>query len=302
MTVYYTNEKGRYGGVTGTIIPFTIKMPTVNDSLTGDWKKYLPAGYLRCDGSVFKAVAYPVLAQVLGTGNDSKFKKDTTDLAADEFQLPDLGSKYIAGGNASGTYLNDKVTNSNSGSSQGAYRVGCEINVLSLVGESETITYTGTFDVVQQSSIEFIGNPAFGTTTSDGKTLKAFLSEQEFQAHGHDSDIGVFTYLGKWTDSFAVNTTSGISQGGNDGQNEGSNELTFINAPTDAAAVVGHSHFINFPNSQTIAANNNLRFGFDETQIEPLGLSSTVNITTEKLYKLDEATPPYILVEYLIKI
>lgn len=302
MTVYYTNEKGRYGGMTGTIIPYTVKMPTVNDSKTGDWKEYLPAGYLRCDGSVLKAQVYPVLAQVLGTGDDSKFKKDDQDLAFDEFQLPDLGSKYISGGNASGTYLNGTITNGNAGSQQGAARVGCEINVLSLVGDTETITYTGTFDVVAQSQISFIGNPSYGTTTSDGKTLSAFLSEQEFQAHGHDSDVGVFSYLGKWTDSFAVNTTTGISQGGNDGQNEGSNELTFINSPTDSSAVVSHSHFINFPNSQTIAAANNLSFGFEETSIDPLGLSSTVTITTENLYKLDEATPPYILVEYLIKI
>lgn len=302
MTVYYTNEKGRYGGITGTIIPYTVKMPAVNDGVTGDWKDYLPAGYLRCDGSILKAQTYPVLAQVLGTGDDSKFKRSDVELAFDEFQLPDLGSKYIAGGNASGTYLNDKITNSSAGSLTGAYRVGAEVNVISLVGDTETITYTGNFTVVAQSSIEFVGNPSFGTTTSDGKTLQAFLSEQEFQAHGHDSEVGVFTYLGKWTDSFAVNTTTGISQGGNDGQNEGSNELTFINAPTDSAAVVGHSHFINFPNSQTIAANNNLRFGFDQVQIDPLGLSSTVNVTTENLYKLDEATPPYILVEYLIKI
>ena len=302
MTVYYTNEKGRYGGITGTIIPYTVKMPAVNDGVTGDWRDYLPAGYLRCDGSILKAQTYPVLAQVLGTGDDSKFKRPDVELAFDEFQLPDLGSKYIAGGNASGTYLNDKITNSSAGSLTGAYRVGAEVNVLSLVGDTETITYTGNFTIVGQSSIEFVGNPSFGTTTSDGKTLQAFLSEQEFQAHGHDSDVGVFTYLGKWTDSFAVNTTTGISQGGNDGQNEGSNELTFINAPTDSAAVVGHSHFINFPNSQTIAANNNLRFGFDQIEIDPLGLSSTVNVTTENLYKLDEATPPYILVEYLIKI
>lgn len=302
MTVYYTNEKGRYGGITGTIIPYTIKMPTVNDSVTGDWKDYLPAGYLRCDGSILKSQVYPVLAQVLGTGDDSKFKKDGVDLAFDEFQLPDLGSKYIAGGNASGTYLNDTIVNTNAGGQVGASRVGCEIFVQSLVGDTETITYTGTFTVVGQPTIEFIGNPSFSTTTSDGKTLQAFLSEQEFQAHGHDSDVGVFSYLGKWLDSFAVNTATGISQGGNDGQNEGSNELTFIASPTDSSAVVGHSHFINFPNSQTIAANNNLRFGYESTQIDPLGLSSTVNITTEKLYKLDEATPPYILVEYLIKI
>lgn len=301
MTVYYTNEKGRYGGITGSIIPYTIKMPAVNDGLTGDWKDYLPAGYLRCDGSILKSQVYPVLAQVLGTGNDSKFRKDGTDLAFDEFQLPDLGSKYISGGNASGTYLNSTITNSNAGSQTGSYRVGAEINVLSLVGDTETITYTGSFTVVPKD-IEFIGNPSYGTTTTDGKTLTAFLSEQEFQAHGHDADVGIFSYLGRWLDSFAVNTTTGTSQGGNDGQNEGSNNLLTVSAPTDSSAVVGHSHFINFPNTTTVKNNNGLTFAFNETEIDTLGLESTVTVTTEKLYKLDEATPPYILVEYLIKI
>jgi len=301
MTVYYTNEKARYGGITGSIIPYTVKMPAVNDGKTGDWKDYLPAGYLRCDGSILKAQVYPVLAQVLGTGNDSKFRKDGTDLGFDEFQLPDLGSKYISGGNASGTYLNTTITNSNAGSQTGSYRVGAEINVTSLVGDTETITYTGNFTVVPKN-LEFIGNPSFGTVQSDGKTLTAFLSEQEFQAHGHDAEVGIFSYLGRWLDSFAVNTTTGTSQGGNDGMNEGSNNLITVSAPTDSSAVVGHGHFINFPNTTTVKDNNNLSFSFAETQIDTLGLESTVTVTTEKLYKLDEATPPYILVEYLIKI
>lgn len=301
MTVYYTNEKARYGGITGSIIPYTVKMPAVNDGKTGDWKEYLPAGYLRCDGSILKAQVYPVLAQVLGTGNDSKFRKDGTDLGFDEFQLPDLGSKYISGGNASGTYLNTTITNSNAGSQTGSYRVGAEINVTSLVGDTETVTYTGNFTVVPKN-LEFIGNPSFGTVQSDGKTLTAFLSEQEFQAHGHDAEVGIFSYLGRWLDSFAVNTTTGTSQGGNDGMNEGSNNLITVSAPTDSNAVVGHGHFINFPNTTTVKDNNNLSFSFAETQIDTLGLESTVTVTTEKLYKLDEATPPYILVEYLIKI
>ncbi len=302
MTAYYTKEKARYGGVTGTIIPYTYTLPAVNDSNTGDWNKYLPAGFLRCDGSVFKAVEYPVLAQVLGVGDNCKFKKDDEDLGIDEFQLPDLGSKYISGGNASGSYLNQTISNASAGTATGTFRVGCEVDVVSLIGDTETISYTGNFTLAPKNDIEFVGNPTFNTLQSDGKTLNAFTSEQEFQAHGHQSDVGVFSYLGKSIDSFAVNTTTGISQGGNDGQNEGSNELTFISAPTDSSAVVPHSHFINFPNSQTIKANNNLRFRYLEQPIEPLGLTSTVTVTTDSVFKLDEATPPYILVEYLIKI
>ena len=42
--------------------------------------KCLPAGYLRCDGSVLFA-EYPFLAEVLGVGDSSRYKKPDTTLA-----------------------------------------------------------------------------------------------------------------------------------------------------------------------------------------------------------------------------
>lgn len=297
MTVYYTKEKAKFGGVSGTIIPYVRKMPTSNDPAVGEWKQYLPAGFLRCNGQIFKSVEYPILAAILGVGDDCKFKKDNQTLDNDEFQLPDLGSKYVIGANSSGTYLNDRVLNEEANNE---YRVGCEIAVTSLVGTSKEISYNGTFDVVGQADLEFIGNPSFTTTTSDGKTLKAFLGEQNFQSHGHEADVGVFSYLGKWTDSAFID--SAASNGANDGQNEGSNELINVTSPEGSSAVVSHSHYINFPNTGTIATNNNFRYSFEDTPIDAFGLKSTVTITTNNIFKLDEATPPYILVEYLIKI
>ena len=269
MTVFYTNERARYGGVSGTIIPFPIKLPDVNVPDQGDWKKILPAGYLRCDGSILSATEYPVLAGILGVGQNSKFKRDTQELTNDQFVLPDIGSKFISGGNASGAYLNDKVLNEDS---NGEYRVGAEVNVLSLIGDSATISYTGNFEVVSPGNIEFIGNPQFGTTTSDGRTLNAFLSEQNFQAHGHDASVGVFSYLGNWADSIFVGDSTGASQGGNDGQNEGSNEPITIQQPTDSSAVVSHAHLIDFPTSSTIAANNKLSYTFQDTEIDAFGI------------------------------
>ena len=97
MGVYYTNERARYGGVSGTIIPFPIKMPDTNVPDIGDWRDILPAGYLRCDGSILSATEYPVLAQVLGTGQNSKFRRPDLTLSSNQFQLPDLGSKNIIG-------------------------------------------------------------------------------------------------------------------------------------------------------------------------------------------------------------
>lgn len=299
MPVYYTNERARYGGVTGTILPYPIKLPDVNVPDQGDWKNKLPSGYLRCDGSIRSAIDFPILAQVLGVGNDSKFKKEDQEVTNNQFVLPDIGSKYIQGGNASGAYINDKVINENS---TNPFRVGAEVNVVSLIGDTTTVTFSGNFDVISPGNIEFIGNPSFGTTTSTGRTLNAFLSEQNFQSHGHDSDVGIFTYLGSWSDSIFVGDTTGSSQGGNDGQNEGSNEAITIQSPTGAAAVVSHAHLIDFPSSTQVAANNELSYTFVNTEVDAFGLTSTVNLTTSNIKKLDEATPPYILVEYIIKI
>ena len=299
MATYYTKERARYGGVSGTIIPFPIKLPTINVPDQGDWKELLPAGYLRCDGSILDASEYPILASILGTGINSKFKRPEQTLTDNQFVLPDIGSKHIQGGNASGAYLNDKVLNEDS---TNPYRVGCEVNVVSLIGDTTTITYSGNFQVISPGNQEFIGNPTFGTTTSDGRTLKAFLSEQNFQAHGHESGVGVFNYLGQWADSFFVGASTGASQGANDGQNEGSNELVTIQSPTDSSAVVSHAHLIDFPSSTTVAQNNELVFNFTDTNVDAFGLESTVTLTTSNVKKLDEATPPFILVEYIIKI
>ncbi len=299
MAVFYTNERARYGGVTGTIIPFPIKLSAINVPDQGNFKTLLPAGFLRCDGSILAAVEYPVLAQILGTGRNSKFRRPEQELTDNQFILPDIGSKYIQGGNASGAYLNDRVTNEDSTK---PYRVGAEVNVVSLIGDKTTITYSGEFEVIAPGNIEFIGNPSFGTNTTDSRTLKAFLSEQNFQAHGHDSSVGVFNYLGNWSDSIFTGASTGASHGGNDGQNEGSNEPVTIQSPTGASAVVSHGHLIDFPSSTTVSLNNNLRYSFVNTNVDAFGLESEVTLTTNDLVKLDEATPPFILVEYLIKI
>ena len=95
MTVFYTNERARYGGVSGTIVPFPIKLPDINVPDQGHWREYLPAGYLRCDGSVYQAEVFPELAEVLGVGVSCRYKKPDTELLDNQFQVPDLGAKSI---------------------------------------------------------------------------------------------------------------------------------------------------------------------------------------------------------------
>jgi len=303
MSVYYAREKSRFGGVTGTIIPFPTKLPEGADPSAGDWKPLLPAGFLRCNGAILLASDFPVLASVLGTGTNCKFKKPQQDLTNNQFQLPDLGSKYISASAASGTLLNSEVLNEDSNDT---YRVGCEVNIVSLIGNQQTITYTGGFEIQKPVNQEFIGNPFFTSLSSDGKTLNAFTGEQAFQAHGHKANVGVFSYLGNWLDSLFVEE-NGSARGGGDGINEGSNNLELVQAPTGSSAVVAHSHFIDFPSVAEIKAQNDMRWnileeGGNPVTIDALGLKTTVTVTTSSIYKLDEATPPFILMEYVIKI
>ena len=109
MTAYYTSEKAKYGGTSGTIIPFSQTLPATNTPNFGDWKTLVPAGYLRCDGSIVLARLYPGLSQVIGVGSNCRFAKDPDTLSEDFFQLPDMGSKYIRASRSSGEYFDDVV-------------------------------------------------------------------------------------------------------------------------------------------------------------------------------------------------
>jgi hypothetical protein len=292
MAKYYTREKAKYGGITGIIMPFMIKLPDVNIPDQSTWKTLLPAGYLRCDGSILSAQVYPELAAILGTGQSSKFAKDPQTLLSSQFQLPDLGSKYIRCANSTGQYLNLTLDQDPTIS-----KVGAETLVQSLVGDSVTIRYGGNFEVIGQETA-FGGNPLY--KTSNGSVLNSPLSEDNFQAHGHDADVGVFTYLGRWIDSAYVQTSS--SRGANDSQTEGSNNVIPIEGPEESSFTVNHTHNIQLPTSGELKSNTNLKYEFINTQISADGLESEVIITTENVKKLDTAISPYMLVEFIIKI
>jgi hypothetical protein len=293
MAKYYSVEKAKYGGVTGTIQPFTLKLNDVNIPTESLWKKYLPSGFLRCDGSIFRASLYPKLAEIIGTGQECKFAKDPTTLLDNQFQLPDLGSKYVRCANSSGGYLNIRLDQDGITS-----KVGAETVVNSLVGNKAKIRYSGFFEILRKDTA-FNGNPLFRTNT--GNTFNASISEDAFQAHGHNADVGVLTYLGKWSDS-RFEEFAGGGRGGNDAQTEGSNNLVSINPPDEASYNVNHTHQINIPNSTTLRQNTTFKYSYESTLISADGLESEIDITTSSVKKLDSAISPYILVEYIIKI
>lgn len=286
MTVYYSKQKAKFGGVTGTIIPYPI---AVSDSVK---ENFLPAGFLKCDGSILKASVYPALARTIGIGSNCRFAKNPNDIAADEIQLPDLGSKYIRVSSSSGQYLNTTLEQDPT-----ITKVGTEVEVISLVGDTTEISYSGYFEVLGKNNISFIGTPVFEADT--GFTLSDSLNEENFQAHGHYADVGVFTYLGKWSDNVFV---EGYARGGNEAQTEGSNNLVQVEPPDQASTTVSHNHRINLPGSTQLKANNTLNYSYSNTQIPADGLKSEIIITTSNINKLDDLISPYILVEYIIKI
>jgi len=293
MAKYYTVEKAKFGGTTGTIIPFTRQLSTTNLPDQGAFKTYLPGGFLRCDGSVYSADLFPSLASIIGIGPQCKFKKPDTTLEADQIQLPDLGSKYIRCSNASGQYLNLYLQQDPT-----QLHVGVETDIESLIGDSVDISYSGNFTVAGQTGKKWNGNPIFIPSNS-GYTNDDFLTEDNFQAHGHDADPGVFTYLGKWKDSSWFDNGE---SGGNDGRTEGSNNLVTVQDPSSSVNNPAHKHQILLPASSGYASGNTLTYGYSNTQVTPDGLTSTINVTTENVQKLDNAIAPYILVEYIIKI
>ena len=71
----YAREKSKYGGIIGSIQVYTTTLPLANDPLDSTWRSQIPAGFLRCDGSILPASEYPELAALLGTGDASKFRK-----------------------------------------------------------------------------------------------------------------------------------------------------------------------------------------------------------------------------------
>lgn len=293
MTKYYTSEKGKFGGTTGTILPFTIQLPLTNFPDTGAFKDLIPAGFLRCDGSILRAELYPGLARVIGVGNQCPFAKDELD---DEFfQLPDLGSKYVTASLSSGEYLNDNIAQDPDSIIN---RVGAEVVVNSLVGDQVQISYGGFFEIVQKT-IDFNGNPIFRSEDNLGNTRDSFLTEDNFQAHGHRANVGVYTYLGDWEDSAFFNT---FERGDNAGRTEGSNELIQIEPPPTSTAAPSHNHSVNLPGTQELRDKSDFKFTVNTTPVDPQGLVTDVTLNTSNVQKLDNAVSPYMFMEYVIKI
>lgn len=291
MASYYTRERSKYGGLVGSIHAFTSTLPQTNTP--SDFKSKLPAGYLRCNGDILSASQFPLLAAVLGTGSDCKFARDPDVLDDTEFQLPDLGSKYIRAANSSGGYLNDEVPET------GQKRAGVALDAKVLGSSSKTLTYNGNLKVLAQNSIPFDGSPIYTAGDAESQTKKGTATSDTFQAHGHNlSKRAILNYTGQWQDSPA--SVGGF--GFNYVQVQGSNAFQAVAQPDGSSFLSGqHTHTIVVPKAKTFEANSNFKYSMALQEIDPFGLTTTVNLSTSSLTKLDDACSPFILVEYIIK-
>ncbi len=290
----YTREKSKYGGVTGSIQIFSTTLPLANDPLDDSWKKKIPAGFLRCDGSILNANEYPQLADVLGRGDSCKFKKETQELDDDQFQLPDCGSKVINPGLASGQYNSLNLVQTATENSAGKPRIGVETTVASNFGNSVEISYSGNFTVQGQSGLDLQGNSSFTPPETEAgikRLEKAFLDQSNFQAHGHNSNARVINYTGNFKVG-AIGKGSGL-------QNVfAGNTMNGSGNPTNSVPSV-HDHGMDWP--QSIDYDNQFVYAFPTVNIPADNIKTTINISTKKVEELRESVQPYILVEYIIK-
>ncbi len=184
MAVLYSKEKGKIGTLTGSIINWSNQL-TSSDPEDPTLYDTLPAGYLRCDGSVYLAINFPELATILGTGSNCRYKKPDTTLLDNQFQVPDLGAKSTKTSFSSnlGDYQDTYLDND---AGQQITKSGVGLEVSSNIGSTYTIQYQGNFFLPAQT-IEITGQPGFARS-SGNYTEETEVLHTAFQPHAHFHD------------------------------------------------------------------------------------------------------------------
>lgn len=212
MPVFYQKEKSKFGTTSGTIIAFPIDLLST-DPNDADNVLNLPAGYLRCDGSVQSAVIYPTLAEVLGTGDASVFRQPDKTLNTNQFQLPDLRSKYLKATAQSNQGLINNHTTVNA-SGQTVSKAGIGVSITSNVGSSTTLSFQGLFRVPPQTA-NLLGNLSF---TRPKYTEEEVVDAKSMAPHVHFTNTSRCRIKPKGTniyleDNYYINaTTIGVNK------------------------------------------------------------------------------------------
>lgn len=204
MAVFYNRERGKLGSLTGTIISFATQLPTNEPKDNVD---LLPAGYLRCDGSVLFASEYPLLASVLGVGDSCRYKKPGTILAVNEFQIPDLRSKHIRATTSAniGLYNDLYVTDVNGNQ---VIKAGVGLDVIQNIESPFQLTYNGEFYIPPQTQ-ELRGEPSFSLETG-AYTFETGVQNNMFQPHLHRTTTSRARQFDRSGNHFSANQNNSI--------------------------------------------------------------------------------------------
>lgn len=291
----YTYERSKYGGCVGSIIIHsTPEISSSNDPLTAQFRNTIPAGYLKCDGSVLSAKDFLALSRILGVGDECRFKRDasivrnadalTGDLG--QFQLPDLGSKVIVGGRGSGTYNNDLIEREGV-SNVVSNRVGPQIEVICNEGDFITTTFLGNARVTASGALNMLGSPKYilGRNTTETE-----LDIQNFQGHLHSSNQSYINYSAR----HSVGREGGKDYAQALGTSGAGNTQDFT---FDGGRESIHDHRITRPTTYT----HNFTYSYDEQDIDMTGVTARVDVDISNEEKIDQLVTPFILVEYIIK-
>ena len=292
----YARQKSYWGGIPGTIQIHTVPgLGFNNDPTTAVFKENLPAGFLKCDGTVQNAKDYYLLAQILGIGDESRFKKpdtnvrnadaETNDLG--QFQLPDLGSKVIIGSRGSGEYFSTVMEND-----PGRSKVGVEVVPQSNIGDRAVVNYIGNMQISGDNAA-FNGVPKYNLSRD---TSPYSLAIDEFQGHYHNvgGDTGFIrlNYTGQ-------HDISGQGKGGdpNSANASAGNSLEETSLNVQDPGSTTHDHTITRPYNYT----SNFSYSYPNTDLQIDDMSSYVDVDIEDLDLLNQVVTPFILVHYIIK-
>lgn len=287
----YTKERSRYGGYIGSIqIHATNLLANNSDPNSTLFRSALPAGFLRCDGSIKNASEFLALSRILGVGSTSRFRKDGVNLqdadsetgALGQFQLPDLGSKVINPGLSTGFYNGEKIESSN------ITKVGPQIEVLSNVGNTVRVDFGGTFNAAQGSTIPMRSNPKINMPRNVEETV---LDIVNFQGHAHNANTSQLNISYNHAVG-GVGKDNGRTRG-----NSGAGTI-FEFSGLNSGNFSGHTHRIEKPFTYT----STFEYNYDQFDIGIDGLYSELDIDVQdNIESLDQVVTPFILVEYIIK-
>lgn len=296
----YSFEKGKHGSATGCIFPFFTDLNGLLP-LDQDYKDYCPAGFLKCRGQILQADQFPALADSLGVGNQCIYRKEGVilqerddDGTGGTFQLPDLGSKYITASSNPGGYINNKAEDADNNSID---RAGVAVS-LDGAGDTVEFGYTGDFSA-PSVTLGFTGQ--WRVIQPPTRTPATTLAIGNFVAHGHLGDYTIGARVNQngnalkkcsWTGGLGCFKRGDFAQGdGNPGV-----EHRFISFE-DAGEDSEHAHQLGVP----VLAVTGPTGSIPGVTLSSSGITTTVNVRTRDLFKMDDIAPKFIIVEYLIK-